>query len=140
MINHITLRVSNFEKSKEFFTRALKPLGYKARKKEKDKDPFFHGQIAGFCIENLGECKRDFWIKAGGKKQHHHSFSCLAFTATSKKMVNDFYRAALEAGGKDNGPPGYREKYHPRYYAAYVLDPDGHNIEVVFDEPHPINE
>ncbi len=126
MINHITLFVSNFEKSKIFFMRALKPLGYRLL----NEDP--KQLIAGFGIENT-EGKRDFWI-AGGTKQKIHSFSCLAFTASGKHMVDDFYKAALKAGGKDNGAPGYRKKYHPGYYAAYVLDPDGHNIEAVFDD------
>ncbi len=62
------------------------------------------------------------------------SFSCIAFNATSTQMVDAFYKAALEAGGKDNGAPGYRTQYHPGYYAAFVLDPDGYNIEAVFDD------
>ena len=126
MINHITLRVSEFEKSKDFYSRTLKPLGYKLLKQE--------NQTAGYSIEDrLG--KRDFWIKAGNANQKTHSFSCLAFTAASKKMVDNFYRAARKAGGKDNGAPGYRPQYSPGYYAAFVLDPDGHNIEAVFDDP-----
>ena len=125
MINHITLRVSNLEKSKFFFTRALKPLGYRLFKEDQN--------LAGFGTDDV-EGKRDFWIINGGKKKEH-SFSCLAFTASEKKMVNNFYIAAMKAGGKDNGKPGYRIKYHMGYYAAYVLDPDGHNIEAVFDDP-----
>lgn len=125
MINHITLLVSNLEKSKAFYSRALKPLGYKLLKETPT--------AAGFGVEDT-EGKRDFWIKVGGSKKQAHSFSCLAFTASSKQMVDDFHKATLEAGGKDNGAPGYRKHYHPGYYAAYVLDTDGHNIEAVFDD------
>ncbi len=125
MINHITLKVSNFEKSKAFYSLALKPLGYKLLKEDAKK------LVAGFGTEDV-EGKRDFWIKGNNSKQN--SFSCLAFTALSKQMVNEFYKAALESGGKDNGSPGYRKKYHSGYYAAFVLDPDGNNIEAVFDE------
>ncbi|MBI4020516.1 MAG: VOC family protein [Candidatus Aenigmarchaeota archaeon] len=130
MINHVTLLVGNFERSKEFYSRALRPLGY--RLLEQDRKLL----IAVFGIEDV-EGKRDFCIKAGGVKQKTNSLSCLAFTASGKRMVNDFYRAAIKAGGKDNGAPGYRKKYHPGYYAAFVLDPDGNNIEAVFDDPDP---
>ena len=124
MIDHVTLRVSDYEKSKEFFSRALKPLGY-VLTREFPKD-----FSAGFAADG----RRDLWIKAGSTDQRSHSFSCLAFVARSKQAVNDFYKAALDAGGQDNGAPGYRPEYHPGYYAAFVLDPDGYNIEAVFDE------
>lgn len=134
MIDHITLRVSDIDLSKEFFTKALAPLGYSLLKKTcwsgKNK---LGKRVFGFGIENK-EGKRDFWIIEGRTKQEQHSFSCLAFKALNKKMVDEFYKAAIESGGKDNGPPGYRKKYHSGYYAAFVLDPDGHNIEVVFDD------
>ncbi len=126
MINHVTLLVSDFEKSKIFYSQTLRALGYKLLKEDLKK------LVAGFGIDDV-EGKRDFWIK-GSKTKCSPSFSCLAFTASSKSMVDEFYKASLEAGGKDNGAPGYRKKYHPGYYAAYVLDPDGYNIEAVFDE------
>ncbi len=126
MINHISLRVSDLQKSKEFYSQALKPLGYKILKETSNS--------VGFGIEDA-DGRRDFWIKLGGSGQQPHSFSCLAFTASEKNMVDGFYKAALEAGGKDNGAPGYRTHYHPGYYAAYILDPDGYNIEAVFDDP-----
>jgi catechol 2,3-dioxygenase-like lactoylglutathione lyase family enzyme len=126
MINHITLRVSDLKKSKAFYSITLKPLGYKLLK-EKELS-------AGFGIKDI-DGKRDFWIKQSAV--NGNSFSCLAFTASSKQMVQAFYRAGLNAGGKDKGKPGYREKYHLGYYAAYVLDPDGYNIEAVFDDPNP---
>ena len=119
------MSVSDLEKSKRFFTQALKPLGYKLL--------FEKEESAGYGIEDV-EGKRDFWIHEGLASQEPHSFSCLAFTATSKHMVEEFYRVAIDAGGRDNGAPGYRAKYHPGYYAAFVLDPDGHNIEAVWDD------
>lgn len=124
MINHISLLVSDLEKSKKFFQATLAPLGYELSAE--------HPRSTGFGQEDT-EGKRDFWIHqgapGGGK-----SFSCLAFTARSKDEVDSFYKAALEAGGQDNGAPGYRPKYHEGYYAAYVIDPDGYNIEAVFDD------
>ncbi len=125
MINHITMRVNDLEKSKKFFSHLLAPLGYRLL--------FEKGNSAGYGIEDANG-KRDFWIHSGEAGQAVHSFSCLAFTAGSKQMVEDFYKAGLEAGGKDNGPPGYRPDYYPGYYAAFILDPDLHNIEVVFDD------
>jgi catechol 2,3-dioxygenase-like lactoylglutathione lyase family enzyme len=127
-LNHITLRVSDLEKSKGFFTALLKPLGYRLLVEETE--------YAGYGVEDV-EGKRDFWIGAGDGNQRPHSFSCLAFSASSKEMVDEFYQAGLKAGGQDNGPPGYRTQYHPGYYAAFVLDPDGHNIEAVFNDLLP---
>lgn len=126
MLNHITLRVSNLERSKKFYTAALAPLGYKLLKEKMDS--------AGFGIEDK-DGMRVFWIHSGGMAKEGYSFSCLAFTATSKEDVEEFHREAIMAGGTDNGAPGFREKYHPNYYAAFVHDPDGYNIEAVFDKP-----
>ncbi|MCR4277693.1 MAG: VOC family protein [Candidatus Berkelbacteria bacterium] len=124
MLNHITLRVNDLEKSKKFFLAALGPLGYKLFV-EKEKS-------AGFGQADI-EGNRDFWIKEG-EVGETKSFYCLAFTAPNKEGVENFYRAALEAGGVDNGAPGYRPQYHAGYYAAFVLGPDGYNIEAVFDD------
>lgn len=124
MLNHITLRVSNLEKSKQFFLAVLAPLGYKLFVEKPTSAGFGQADREG---------NRDFWIKQfelGDIK----SFSCLAFTATSKEMVEEFYKAALATGAKDNGAPGYRPQYHPGYYAAFVTDPDGYNIEAVWDD------
>lgn len=126
MLNHIALRVSNLEKSKKFYIAALAPLGYKLLKEKTNS--------AGFGTEDV-DGMRDFWIHEGGMAESGHSFSCLAFNALSEEAVNGFYGAGLAAGGTDNGAPGFREKYHPNYYAAYVYDPDGYNIEAVFDKP-----
>ncbi len=128
MLSHITLRVHDLQKSKEFFATAFAPLGYKVLIETE--------RSIGFGIEDA-DGKRDFWIKAGGEPQGPHSFSCIAFLALNKQAVEDFYHAALAAGGADNGAPGYRTKYYPGYYAAYVFDLDGHNIEVIFDDPNP---
>lgn len=128
MINHISLGVSDFPVSKEFFAKSLAPLGYKLLV---DKT-----ELAGFGIEDVNG-KRDLWIAPESEYARKPSFSCLAFTAPNKEAVEDFYRAALEAGGIDNGAPGYRAQYGPGYYAAFVLSPnDNYNIEVVFDDPN----
>ncbi|HTR19187.1 MAG TPA: VOC family protein [Candidatus Paceibacterota bacterium] len=123
MLNHITLLVSDVEKSWKFYAEALKPLGYKLLRKHADHAGFFAQDVTG---------KRDFWIKLG-KKPGPLSFTCLAFGATNTKAVDEFYKAALAAGGTDNGAPGLRPEYNTKYYAAYVLDPDGYNIEAVVD-------
>lgn len=130
MINHITLRVSDLEKSKAFFLAALAPLGYKLFI-EKPKS-------AGFGQADV-EGNRDFWITEG-EVEETKSFSCLAFTGTNKQAIENFYKAALAAGGKDNGAPGYRPQYHPGYYAAFVLDQDGYNIEAVWDDLEKLKE
>ncbi len=128
MIHHISLLVCDIERSAYFFSLSLAPLGYKLLTKSEDR--------AGFGTDGV-DGKHDLWIASGGQKSgpNSHSFSCLAFTATNKQMVHDFYAAAISAGGRDNGAPEYCPEYSPGYYAAYVLDPDGHNIEVVFDDP-----
>jgi len=125
MINHVTLSVSNFEVSKKFYTCALEPLGYRLLKNG--------ATVAGFGVEDI-EGKRDFWIKERKDNVEAHDLSCLAFTAAKKESVNDFYQAAIQSGGRDNGAPGYHTEYSPGYYAAFVFDPDGNNIEAVFDD------
>jgi catechol 2,3-dioxygenase-like lactoylglutathione lyase family enzyme len=128
MIDHVTLWVKNIDESKEFYHTALAPLGYKLL--ENNSTP----KWIGFGQEDT-EGGRDFWLKEGvvsGK-----AISCFAFTAKSKKQVDDFYHAAIEAGGKDNGPPGYRPEYstyYSGYYAAFILDPNGYNIEAVWND------
>ncbi len=125
MLNHITLRVRDLEESKAFFSKALAPLGYRLFKTTENR--------AGFGIEDI-EGQRDFWLIQDNTEINEHSFTCLAFTATNKESVDEFHKNALEAEGKDNGAPGYRPEYHAGYYAAFVFDPDGHNIEAVFDD------
>ncbi len=123
MIDHTGINVSNFEKSKEFYTKTLNPLGYQLIK-ELDTSGAGFISLAGFGTQGAP----DFWIsQAEVNTPRIH----IAFRAETREMVQAFYAAALEAGGKDNGTPGLRPHYHPNYYGAYVLDPDGHNIEAV---------
>ena len=116
MIDHSGVSVSDVGKSKAFYRAALAPLGY-AMLMEWE-------QFAGFGVAP----KPDFWI---GEGKPNVPPIHIAFRAESRGQVDAFYRAAMAAGGKDNGAPGLRPQYHPDYYGAFVLDPDGHNIEAV---------
>jgi len=116
MIEHISLRCSDARASRDFYEHALAPLGY-----EVDKE---YGDAFGFIQGG----RHDFWVTEGKVGTPNH----LAFHADDTGAVDEFYRAAMAAGGKDNGAPGQRPEYG---YAAFVLDPDGHNIEaVIWDE------
>jgi catechol 2,3-dioxygenase-like lactoylglutathione lyase family enzyme len=121
VIDHTNVNVSNFEKSKIFYTNVLAPLGYELLHE-------FDGSVAGFGIDG----KPDFWI---GKGDVNTPRIHIAFRAETREMVQAFYGVALEKGGRDNGAPGLRTHYHPDYYGAFVLDPDGHNIEAVCHVP-----
>jgi predicted lactoylglutathione lyase len=118
MIAHTGLQVSDYKKSKDFYLRVLEPLGY--------KNNMEFGEAAGF---NDGK-NTDFWVNQSDRVIPTH----LAFEAKSAGEVKAFHTAALAAGGKDNGGPGYRD-YSPGYYAAFAYDPDGHNIEAVWYDP-----
>jgi catechol 2,3-dioxygenase-like lactoylglutathione lyase family enzyme len=120
MIDHIGLTVSHYEQSKAFYLSALAPLGYELIMEVEG--------WAGFGING----KPDFWIHAGESTVPPVH---IAFRSINRASVKNFYQAALDAGGQDNGPPGIREIYHPNYYGAFVLDPDGHNIEAVCHDP-----
>jgi catechol 2,3-dioxygenase-like lactoylglutathione lyase family enzyme len=126
MIDHIGLAVGDFAKSKAWYARALAPLGYLVMME------FPAEQAGGQPAAGLGDGKPDFWL-AGGGPTHPHTH--VAFAVKSRAIVDAFYKAALAAGGRDNGPPGVRAHYHPNYYGAFVLDPDGHNVEVVCHYP-----
>ncbi len=125
-LDHMTLVVSDYPRSKAFYEKALAPLGIGA--------VMDFGQACGFGRDQ----KPDFWIGAGPtsfQKPEHLKLitpTHVAFSARNREEVDAFYRAALAAGGKDFGAPGIRAEYHPTYYAAFVLDPDGHDIEAVF--------
>lgn len=120
MFDHIGFGVSDYEASKAFFLKALQPLGVSVVM----EGPFGIG---------LGQNNQpSLWM--------HQSTQTLAplhlaFAATNRKQVDEFYRAALQAGGKDKGAPGIRPHYHANYYGAFVIGPDGHNVEAVCHRP-----
>ena len=128
MIDHIGFAVSDYARAKAFYLAALAPLGY-GLVLEVPAERTEHGHpAAGFGIGG----KPDFWIGGEGRleKPLH-----VAIVAKDRQAVDAFHRAGLAAGGKDNGRPGLRPHYHPNYYGAFVLDPDGHNIEAVCHAP-----
>lgn len=127
MLDHLGLTVSDFDRARAFFDAALEPLGI--------------GIIMEVTAEQTGgsrhlgygsDGKPFFWIGTGGQGSGHVH---VAFATPDRALVDAFYAAALAAGGRDNGPPGIRAHYHPNYYGAFVLDPDGHNIEAVCHAP-----
>jgi len=126
MIAHIGLIVSDIERSKKFYTAALAPIGYRMLR-EYGVTPTRTAASAGF-----GEPPRaDLWLYQGnpGKVTAH-----MAFQVNKRSLVDAFYEAALMAGGIDNGKPGTRPQYSANYYGAFVLDPDGYNVEAVCRE------
>jgi catechol 2,3-dioxygenase-like lactoylglutathione lyase family enzyme len=116
MIDHVGLAVFDVALSKAFYRAALAPLGYQLLMEWE--------QFAGFGVVP----KPDFWI---GQKRPNRPPIHVAFRAETREQVDAFYKAAIAAGGRDNGAPGLRPHYHANYYGAFVLDPDGHNIEAV---------
>lgn len=118
-IDHVILNVRDYGRSKAFYEQALKPFGYEVVME--------FGEGAGFGREG----KPDFWVSHRGDPTIVH----VAFAAPDRQTVDAFYAAALAAGGEDNGPPGLRPHYHESYYAAFVHDPDGNNIEAVCHRP-----
>ena len=137
MIDHFGFPVTDYARSKAFYEKALAPLGYtlimEVRQDEHDSP------AAGFGKSG----KPDFWI--GGHKRVYarlrralgglNRAMHIAIATENRATVDAFHRAALAAGGKDNGKPGLRPHYHANYYGAFVLDPDGHNIEAVCHAP-----
>lgn len=120
MLDHLGLYVHSYERSKAFYREVLAPLGYELIME--------YDGWAGFGWGS----KPDFWIK-GGKSTAPRLH--IAFRADDRETVHAFHAAALAAGGEDNGAPGLRPEYHADYYGAFVLDPDGHNVEVVCHSP-----
>lgn len=116
ILDHIGLTVSDYARSKAFFAQALAPLDIALVLE-------VHGW-AGFGRDG----KPQFWFGPGEKPQRPMH---IAFAAANRAQVRAFYDAALRAGGQDNGPPGIRAIYHPNYYGAFVIGPDGHNVEAV---------
>lgn len=127
MIDHTGISVSHFENSKAFYVKALAPIGYALLME-------IPASVTGYTnVAAFGEPPRpDFWINEGvpNRPAVH-----VAFRVERRAQVDAFYQAAMAAGGRDNGPPGIRPHYHQHYYAAFVLDPDGHNIEAVCHSP-----
>lgn len=118
MLDHVGLVVADYARSKQFFERALAPLGYAVMME--------FGTVGG-----LGAGKPDFWLSQRVPAAPVH----VAFSSPNRAGVEAFYQAALAAGGRDNGAPGLRPQYHPDYYGAFVYDPDGNNIEAVCHLP-----
>lgn len=120
MLDHTGFNVRDFERSKDFYLKALAPLGYRLLME--------FGTVAGFGANG----HPDLWIAQGAPQDPRVH---IGFRAPSREAVDAFHSAALEAGGRDNGPPGLRPHYHANYYGAFVHDPDGHNIEAVCHLP-----
>jgi catechol 2,3-dioxygenase-like lactoylglutathione lyase family enzyme len=125
VLDHIGIGVSDYDRSRQFYIHALSALEIgvvlEVTAEQTGSDP-----ACGFGSNN----KPYFWIGPGPAARCH-----VAFTAQSRRDVDSFYKMALAAGGRDNGPPGIRAHYHTDYYGAFVLDPDGHNIEAVCHLP-----
>jgi catechol 2,3-dioxygenase-like lactoylglutathione lyase family enzyme len=120
MFDHVGFGVTNLAQSKEFFLQALQPLGVSV-------------VMEGPYGVGLGQDnKPSLWLSA---TKEHPAHLHLALAAQTRKQVDEFYRAALAAGGKDNGAPGLRPHYHANYYGAFIIGPDGHNVEAVCHKP-----
>jgi catechol 2,3-dioxygenase-like lactoylglutathione lyase family enzyme len=121
MLDHVTIGITDVERSKQFYDRALRPLGITRLYAEGE-------WAAGYGVRP----KAFFWI---GLKAAAQTGAHIAFTAADRATVDRFHEEAIAAGGRDNGVPGIRPHYHANYYGAFVLDPDGHNIEAVCHAP-----
>ncbi|MGY3692997.1 catechol 2,3-dioxygenase-like lactoylglutathione lyase family enzyme [Bradyrhizobium sp. USDA 3240] len=121
MLDHVTIGVSDIERSKAFYDAALRPLGITRLYAEGT-------EFAGYGVRP----KAFFWI---GRRAAPQTGTHIAFTANDRATVDRFYDEAIKAGGRDNGRPGIRPHYHANYYGAFVLDPDDHNIEAVCHAP-----
>lgn len=120
MFDHVGLGVTNLAESKAFFLKALHPLGVEVAM----EGPYGVG---------MGQNRKpSLWLF---ETKEQPAPLHLAFVAESRKQVEEFYKAAIAAGGKDNGAPGLRPHYHPNYYGAFVIGPDGHNVEAVCHKP-----
>lgn len=127
MLDHLGLRVADYARSRAFYERALSPLGYGVVMEVTSAETGGSYQGCGF-----GSPQRPhFWIGTGTDGATSGSGAHIAFSAASRAVVDAFHAAALAAGGCDNGAPGLRPHYHADYYGAFVIDPDGHNIEAV---------
>lgn len=127
-LDHLSINVSDYARSRTFYEAALAPLGIRVLM-----------EFETYC--GMGRDKPDFWIGVGPASfQQPRDLNPItpvhvAFAARSRAEVDEFWSAAIVAGGQDFGGPGLRREYHPTYYGAFVLDPDGHNIEAVYHHP-----
>jgi catechol 2,3-dioxygenase-like lactoylglutathione lyase family enzyme len=128
MLDHVGIAVADTDRSKAFYDAALAPIGINMIMQVPAEVTESGGAACGY---GNGE-KPFFWF--GGNESVSQGIH-VAFAVGSRQLVDAFYNAALAAGGKDNGAPGLRPHYHPNYYGAFVLDPDGHNIEAVCHKP-----
>ncbi|HMK69896.1 MAG TPA: VOC family protein [Xanthobacteraceae bacterium] len=127
MLDHIGIAVADFARSRAFYEKALAPLGYRVMMEVTAE------QSGGQAYAGFGDDRKPyFWIGTGALLTGRLH---IAFVAKNRAAVDAFYRASLAADGKDNGAPGLRPHYHPNYYGAFVLDPDGHNVEAVCHSP-----
>lgn len=126
-LDHLEIVVSNAKRSRDFYAAALDPLGVKYMYEIKTDTTRPGEKRYGFGREG----KPYFWVKNGSSVG---SGTHVAFTAPTREAVDAFYAAAIKAGGTNNGAPGVRDRYHSHYYAAFVLDPDGVNVEAVCHE------
>ena len=124
MLDHVGFAVSDAERSRRFYEQALAPLGITLIMTATPDQTEARGTAHGFGSNG----KPYFWV---GDNERVGEGTHVAFTAETRAEVDSFYEAAIAAGGKDNGAPGIRAHYHPNYYGAFVLDPDGLNIEAV---------
>ncbi len=136
MLDHMTFRVSDIARTKAFYTAALAPLGYSLC-----FEGYYGSNMLGFAYPAPSEPdgkKADVWFIDGPSPYGGPPATAgchLAWRATTRAQVDAFYRAAMEAGGKDNGAPGLRPDYHAHYYGAFVIDPEGNNVEAVCHLP-----
>ena len=126
MLDHIGLSVADYAKARAFYEAALKPLGFGVVMAVGAEE------TGGYAGAGFGAGKPEFWIGTGDKPRGGVH---VAFTAATRAEVDAFYKAAMAAGGRDNGGPGLRPHYHPNYYGAFVFDPDGNNVEAVCHKP-----
>jgi len=127
IIDHIGIAVGDYEKAKAFYEAVLAPLGIGPIKEVGPEQTGQDGWAIGYGRNEMPR----FWIASGGPSTRMH----IAFSADTRDQVHAFYEAALSAGAVDNGPPGIRPDYQPNYYGAFVIDPEGHNIEAVCHKP-----
>lgn len=128
MIDHLGFKVTDYDRSLAFYKAVLAPLGYGLVMEVTPEMTGTDSRHAGF-----GRGKPDFWIGTGGEATRNGLH--VALSAPDRAAVDAFHQAALAAGAGDNGAPGIRAHYHPNYYGAFVIDPDGHNIEAVCHAP-----